>query len=130
VTPALVADTANGERLWQRHAEVQLAWEDAARYCADLTLEGETGFRLPSQDELSSIRYRPGGLFGGGAAEHYCVPAIDQAAFPDTPADQTWTSQRELDGSAWYVDFADGRAHREDRSTPLWVRCVRAGPSQ
>jgi hypothetical protein len=129
-TTQLVTDTAQGNRVWQRHVEARLPWEDAVAYCTNLTLEGDHGFRLPSPDELSGIRYRPGGLFGGAGSEHYCVPSIDQAAFPDTPSDQTWTSARETDDSAWYVDFADGRSHREVRTEALWVRCVRDGGSQ
>jgi hypothetical protein len=125
VTDATVDDTADAHRLWQRRVTARLPWEDAVQYCASLTLEGMSGFRLPTPAELQGIRYRPGGLFGEPRTHHYCVPSIDQAAFPETPADEFWTSRRMPDDTAWYVDFADGRSHRDTRSDPLWVRCTR-----
>lgn len=127
VTDALVEDTTTG-RGWQRRVDARLGWDDAVRYCESLTLDGQRGFRLPSPAELRDIRYKPGGLFGGGHARHYCVPSIDQAAFPETPADPFWTSHRMPDDTAWYVDFGDGRSHRDIRSDALWVRCTRDPP--
>jgi hypothetical protein len=123
VTEEVVADGTAEHRLWQRRAVVRLAWDDAVRACAGLTLDGVHGWRLPSPDELRALRYKPGGLFGDGH-RHYCVPSIDQAAFPETPAEPFWTSRRMADDTAWYVDFGDGRSHRDTRSEPLWVRCT------
>ena len=124
VTEEVAYDSASEHRLWQRRAVARLPWEDAIRYCKDLTLDGLRGWRLPSPEELGQIRYKPGGLFGGGHTRHYCIPSIDQAAFPETPADLFWTSRRMPDDTAWYVDFGDGRSHRDVRSDPLWVRCT------
>ena len=87
-------------------------------------MDGLDGWRLPAPEELSRIRYAPGGLFGGGSGRHYCIPSIDQAAFPDTPAELFWTSCLGPDDTAWYVGFDDGRSHRDARSDELWVRCV------
>jgi hypothetical protein len=123
----VVEDTSAENRLWQRAAVARLPWDDAEDYCATLTLDGLEGFRLPSPDELQGIRYDPGGLFGDASSRHYCVPSIDQSAFPDTPADEFWTSLTMPDGTAWYVDFADGRSHRDTLSDPFWVRCTRDG---
>jgi hypothetical protein len=121
--PEVVIDLHNDDRMWQRRVSERLPHAEAQRYCADLVLDGVRGFRLPTPDELSSLRYKPGGLFGGH--RHYCVPSIDQAAFPETPAAEFWTSRVNPDGTAWYVGFDDGRSHRDDASDPLWVRCVR-----
>jgi hypothetical protein len=129
VTEDVVDDTAQEHRLWQRRTSERHAWEDAVRYCADLTLDGLRGWRLPSPAELQGIRYKPGGLFGESGRRHYCIPSIDQAAFPETPADQFWTSRRMPDDTAWYVDFGDGRSHRDVRSDALWVRCTLDPPS-
>lgn len=123
VLPEVVIDLHNEGRTWQRRASERLPHAEAQRYCAGLVLGGMRGFRLPTPDELNSIRYKPGGLFGGH--RHYCVPSIDQAAFPETPAAEFWTSRISPDGTAWYVGFDDGRSHRDDASDPLWVRCVR-----
>lgn len=126
-TEEVVVDTRAGGRVWQRRVSERLPHPEAARYCAGLVLEGRRGFRLPSPEELSGLRYKPGGLFGGGSSRHYCVPSIDQAAFPETPAAEFWTARVMADGTAWYVGFDDGRSHRDVQSDPLWVRCVRDG---
>jgi hypothetical protein len=119
----VVEDTSDG-RLWQRPVDARLTWDDAVDYCATLTLDGLHGFRLPSPDELDGIRYDPGGLFADPSAHHYCIPSIDQAAFPNTPSDEFWTSSRMPDDTAWYVDFMDGRSHRDTYTDSLWVRCT------
>jgi hypothetical protein len=121
----VVVDGRGGERVWQRRASERHPHPDAARYCAGLVLDGVSGFRLPTREELSGLRYKPGGLFGGGHSRHYCIPSIDQEAFPETPPAEFWTGVTLPDGTAWYVDFGDGRTHRDDQSDPLWVRCVR-----
>jgi Protein of unknown function (DUF1566) len=124
VTPEVVEDTQTGHTLWQRVVSTRLPQPDALRYCTALTLDGLRGWRLPSPVELNGIRYKPGGLFGGGHSRHYCIPCIDQAAFPETPAALFWTSRTNGDDTAWYVGFDDGRSHRDDIREPLWVRCV------
>jgi hypothetical protein len=121
VTEELVTDTQTG-LVWQRRVDVRLPQPEAARDCEGIVIEGIGGFRLPTPPELVAIRYKPGGLFGGG--HPYCIPCIDQSAFPDTPADLFWTSRTAPDGTAWYVGFDDGRSHRDAATDPLWVRCV------
>lgn len=125
VMDEVVDDTSGGHRLWQRRVAARLPWDEAVSYCQRLTLDGISGWHLPALADLQGIRYHPGGLFGEAARRHYCVPSIDQTAFPETPAEPFWTSRRMADDTAWYVDFADGRSHRDVRSDDLWVRCTR-----
>jgi hypothetical protein len=127
VTAELVVDTHHDGRQWQRRATMKLPHAEAQRYCADLEIEGQRGFRLPAPEELGSLRYKAGGLFGGGRSRHYCVPSIDQAAFPETPAAEFWTSRVMPDGTAYYLGFDDGRMHKDVVTDALWVRCVRDG---
>ena len=126
-THELVVDTRNDGRVWQRRVTARLPHAEARQYCQELVIEGEGGFRLPAPQELGSLRYKAGGLFGGGRSRHYCIPSIDQAAFPETPPAEFWTSRVMADGTAWYMGFDDGRMHRDVVDDALWVRCVR-GP--
>jgi hypothetical protein len=79
-------------------------------------LEGQ-GWRVPRLDELVSLVARS------------AVPAIDNAAFPGTPATYFWaTDNRDL-AAAWYVSFEDGRTNHyyPPRTNRDLVRFVRSG---
>jgi hypothetical protein len=116
-----VIDTTDG-KVWQRDVVPQrLTQPQAIAYCAALELESRRDWRLPQAEELVNIRLLPG-LIKGGAG--YCVPSIDQVAFPDTPADEFWTATTRPEEQGVYTDFADGRSHYADPTVPLHVRCI------
>lgn len=117
VTEGYVVDTSARGRLWQRRpSAAKMTLAQAATYCAKLYLGRVFDWRLPTVEELSSILYKAGGLHAGSAEA--CSPAIDQAAFPDTPAEFFWTSEQA------YVNFFDGRSHRVPIDETMYVRCV------
>ena len=121
VAGAAVIDSTDG-MIWQRDVVPQrFTQPQAIAYCASLELESRRDWRLPEASELVNIRLSPGLIKGGGG---YCVPSIDQVAFPDTPADEFWTATRRPEEQGVYTDFADGRSHYADPSLPLHVRCV------
>ncbi len=122
VRGATVSDSANGGKLWQRFvAPVTRTQPDAKEYCNTIAEDGRTGWRLPTVNELSSIRYNPGLVSVGPAT---CSPSIDQSAFPDTPASRFWTSTVRPLGDAYYTSFSDGRSHGSPLDEPMFVRCV------
>lgn len=85
--------------------------------CAALTLDGATGFRVPTVKELQS-------LVIANARE----PAIDTTAFPGAPSAPFHASPQyasKTSTNSWEVDFADGRAYPNSGSHPHEVRCVR-----
>lgn len=105
--------------MWQRAVSSgqQYTWRDALSYCASLTLGGHDDWRLPTEIELVS-------LVDDSIAT---PPAIDAAAFPDTPAGYYWSSipaAGSLD-NAWLVDFDTGSAYAAAVDAPEYVRCVR-----
>jgi hypothetical protein len=93
-------------------------WAAAKAYCEALSLGGLSGWRLPTYKELSSIVdftvASPG-------------PAINQTAFPNTPADYFWTSSPYAGsaGMAWDVNFKLGVSSYYGLGSDLRVRCVR-----
>jgi hypothetical protein len=121
-----VTDTITG-LVWQRDgsgartrcsgaSSLTCTWAEATAYCADLTLGGLTGWRLPAQSELVTI-----------ADFTKTDPAIDQTVFPSTTSNWYWTSSLYAgsSGSAWEVEFdTGGNAHLEVSYTQR-VRCVR-----
>lgn len=121
VAGAAVIDRSNG-LVWQRDVVPErLTQPHAVAYCASLELESRRDWRLPEAAELVNIRLSPGLIKGGPG---YCVPSIDQVAFPDTPADEFWTATTRPEEQGVYTDFADGRSHYADPTLPLHVRCV------
>ncbi len=114
----LVGETVRDEKTsltWQRQATAKRAWNDAADYCAGLTLAGG-GWRVPTKDELMS-------LVDISAGE----PTINHAAFPGTPADWFWTSTAYdlFPGNAWAILFSEGDSNVNDVVDVEYIRCVR-----
>ncbi|MEA2697416.1 MAG: hypothetical protein QOI66_1687 [Myxococcales bacterium] len=116
-TPGVVVDRVT-QLIWERDvAADSFTWVEAGARCACLALAGHDDWRLPTRIELVSLVdvTRPS-------------PAIDPAAFPDTPGEWFWTSSAAADDpvAAWYVAFFDGDTHHMDQATPYRVRCVRS----
>jgi hypothetical protein len=103
--------------LWQRTVPTPTYnWADAKRYCAGLTLDGISGWRLPTVIELVSLLdYTRSG------------PAIYAVPFPSTPSEAFWTSTvvAGSTGQAWWVRFSDGGTWIDNASVVHRVRCVR-----
>jgi hypothetical protein len=125
VADGVAVDLQNGRRLWARDFKASLAFTDATKYCANLILGGVAGWRVPTGGELGSILYRAGGL-NGCPTPQYCAPALDQAAFPATPADEFWTVDLYQAGIHYCTSFCDGRKtpYKEDDASLHYVRCV------
>jgi hypothetical protein len=107
-----VYDQASG-LIWQRTVDPgYYKWGDALKYCASLG----AGWRVPSLTEAQTI-----------IDDEKEDPAVDPNAFPDTPADDFWTSSPKADGSgaAWYIDFFYGASDSDVPERTFRVRCVR-----
>jgi hypothetical protein len=108
--------------IWQRfNSPSALERDEAKTYCgAPSTLAelGGKGWRLPTTKELLTL-------------VDYSVPApgpaIDETAFPGTPADFFWTATPLPEGKdgLWNVDFAYGHSTTYPRGSASYVRCVR-----
>jgi len=130
-TAAVAVDKVTG-LAWQRLVTGNEArWGSASQYCATLTLDGESGWRVPSALELSSIvdflAIDPLGI----------NPTIDTATFPDTPATWFVTSTgvfmdgRRVGGENYWrtVDFATGLTLNGMPPSGS-VRCVRTATAR
>jgi hypothetical protein len=102
---------------WQRAADATMrTWSDAQAFCGSLALDGG-GFRLPRLKELLTI-----------VDDTRATPAIDEAAFPNTPATYFWTDS-EVAGDAgyvWFLYFDLGETVNDGAETNTYLtRCVR-----
>lgn len=95
------------------------AWRDALLAAAAKNAQnwhGHADWRLPNVKELATLlRTTPQ------------RPAIDAAAFPNTPASAHWssTSYVHVTRMAWAVFFGDGDVFAKNKSTRAYVRLVR-----
>ncbi len=114
----IVVDDVTG-LMWQRTISLSyFRWGDAQIYCRDLVYGGFDDWRLPSRVELVSI------------TDHsvlYPAPAIDSAAFPNTPPEAFWTKSYLDIAYIWAVSFSAGEVLQFDHmlDSQLRVRCVR-----
>ena len=89
----------------------QLTWEGAQK----ATAAAGNDWHLPSEAELQTL-----------LASYCSAPAIDTAAFPETPSTKYWSSTADGAQGAWYVDFEQGGGNGATlRSTTAAVRLVR-----
>jgi hypothetical protein len=107
--------------IWDPRETKAMDYANAEKYIAQLNKdEPETGWRLPTVDELFSLADR---------TKH--SPAIDTRFFPKCQRDWYWTSTPAAYSPAdcaWVVSFYNGYAHWLYRASHAFVRAVR--PSQ
>lgn len=113
----LTRDHATGLE-WQAQPFAQrMTLDESTDACAALTLGGHHDFRVPSIDELESIRDRS--RFN---------PTIDPDAFPACPAAWFWSSTPHAYAPslfAWVVNFNYGSSYLIRRVYGYRVRAVR-----
>lgn len=117
----------------------QVAWSDAVSYCDNLTEEGYSDWRLPSQRELMMIWILGGSSnvtsgdkndTGVGSASYPFVSSYiyQQSGFTSFSADDYWSATEHSfsSSSAWYVGFSYGFANNRSKTdSSSYVRCVR-----
>ncbi len=104
--------------IWQQGEGGLKTWEDAITYCENLSLAEYTDWRLPNRNELNSI-----------IDYEIYDPAIDKNFFPNVYASEYWssTTSASYSSNAWLVSFNSGYVPNYNKSSSLYVRCVRAG---
>jgi hypothetical protein len=84
-------------------------WPNADAYCTNTTINGQTGWRLPTRAELSAL-YASGAMSGRGWILSY-----------------TWTAEVDgpFGGVHWLVDLVSGQINGFLDSQPFFVTCVK-----
>lgn len=95
-------------------------WAVATSYCANKTVGGTVGWRLPSVIELKSIQ-----------DPTLPAPYVPATVFTGVPSRFHWSASASVDspGLAWIVGFSDGIVGRDGKAGSQFVWCVR-GPMQ
>ena len=112
--------------MWQDGEEIyQGTYDEAVKYCENLTFAGFDDWRLPTANELFSItddtRFNPA---INKAFKNVAYETNDKG---EKSHSWCWSSTEYTGGSssAWFVDFRHGRAYWYDVSVRNFVRCVR-----
>ncbi|MEB4592625.1 DUF1566 domain-containing protein [Candidatus Thiothrix sp. Deng01] len=121
-----VTDTETG-LMWKRCSEGQTGvdcggepatytWDDAmSKFGKGVSFAGYSDWRMPTIDELKTLVDKK---------QH---PAINQTAFPNTPARWYWSSTEKDASGAWVVYFGSGLDLWSNRNFDFSVRLVRSG---
>lgn len=117
----------------------QKTWTNAVSYCDNLTDEGYSDWRLPTQRELMLIWNLGGNSnvpsgdkndtgVGSGSVSLYTPYLYQQSGFTAFAAYYYWSATRNSSNSsfAWYVNFNTGFTVNDNNKTVVYsVRCVR-----
>ena len=82
-------------------------WTNAAAYCTNTTINGVTGWRMPTQPELSAM-YASGAMIGQGWSLNW-----------------TWSWTPGVAGIHYYVGLSDGSVVASHDTYSYYVSCVR-----
>lgn len=144
VTASKTGNEASADNRMSRKFRVQKSnpgqktWSDAMSYCDNLTEEGYSDWRLPSQRELMMI-WLLGGSSNvtsgdknntgvGSASKPVNTPYLyQQSGFTAFSAGYYWSASETSSNSsrAWNVYFSNGNAGNTSKTTSYYVRCVR-----
>jgi len=111
-----VTDVATGLIWQQQDDDIERNHANAISFCQNLSLAGQSDWRLPNIKELTSlVDYRQ------------TNPSIDVAAFPNTNSSVYWSasSRASSSSSAWLVFFSFGVVNSNFKTNFNFVRCVR-----
>jgi hypothetical protein len=90
-----------------KSTEIQANWDDARLYCFALNIDGKTGWRLPTKEELYSIYH----------SENDFVSSF------------YWSSTEDDGGTAWSQNMSAGSRYNYTKGIGgFYVRAIRSIP--
>ena len=126
--PTFTTSTTNGDvvvkdsitgLIWQKTYVTGKTWQEALKYCEDLTYAGKSDWRVPNKNEQASLLN--------------FEKSIPYSDFPDMPKEKAfWTNSTNAEYEhktyAWHTNFSYGtNTDKKSISDPYFVvRCVRS----
>ena len=97
---------SQGELTWMPITSKVRTWSEANAYCANTAINGQSGWRLPTKDELFSL-YNSGAMNGQGWT-----------------LSNTWSSTPDGSGKHYYVNLDSGSVYSYFDTGSIYVTCV------
>ena len=109
----VVIDSTTG-LMWQKEYVTGQTWQQALRYCEDLSYAGYTDWRLPNKNEAASLL-------------NYNKSPSPYSDFPEMPDNYFWSSSTGVSYTycAWGMYFNYGYVGSYYKASDNSVRCVR-----
>ena len=93
----IISDSTTG-LIWQQTYETSKTWQEALKYCEDLTYAGKNDWRLPNKNELASLL-------------NYDKSSSPYSDFPNMPKKWFWSSTTSNESNkipiAWHTNFGN-----------------------
>ena len=131
--------TIIGDLMWEKESKV-MNWDDAMQYAENLRLGGYDDWKLPTIKELGEVVHLCGGIpvsSDDGSGEEVRDKNKANAMYQDSYQAKGFashyfyywssTTYTHYSGSAWIMDFSDGKQSYNGKSFTNYVRCVRSG---
>ncbi len=103
-----VTDISTG-LMWKNYAAGPMNWEGAMSFASSRSLGDNSGWRLPTKDELEGLYYSPCKTMMQVVSSYYWSS----------------TTRKYSDPFAWRVDLSNGNMDRNDKSGRYYVCPVR-----
>jgi uncharacterized protein (TIGR02145 family) len=132
-----------GDLVWSGKSKINLDWHEAMQYCENFSVDGNSGWRLPTVSELRTLiqncpATETGGFCGaedGCLSWDNCNNDACNGCYRDESGKYSvfgdicglWSSSETTDRKdrAWRVSFMDGRVYVDFKKVSLNARCVK-----
>ena len=116
----LVVNDLTTGLMWQKEYKTGKTWQQALKYCEDLTYAGYSDWRLPNKNELVSLL-------------NYDDTGAPYSDFPGMPRNYFWSSSTFINqyydnngkDYAWGVNFIYGDVYNISKTNQPYIHCVR-----
>lgn len=95
-------------------------WTDAKEFCHNLTLDSYDNWKLPTKDELNSIRIKKS--YKHTKKSHIKEPLLRSM---DMKYQNFWSDTNYNFSFAWYINFNNGLNQYYSKSFKNYIRCVK-----
>jgi hypothetical protein len=125
IKPVIPKEVVVIDGLWYQNQPFtkEYKWEDAKKYCNNLSLAGKSDWRLPTKDKLMKLLTSSKNKNSKG--EEYYIRKEFSENMPQYAGFWSTTEYNNNSSDAWDVNFYHGRDSWSSKSYESYALCVR-----